>query len=539
MNWSQHLILVPVLLPMLCGALLILINEKRHGLKFSINMVSVLVLLGNAMLLLWLTNSGYWSDSIGVYLSGNWVAPFGISLVIDRLAALMLVLTAFLSAASLLYAMQGWSRIGVHFHSMFQFLLMGINGAFLTHDLFNLFVFFEVMLAASYGLLLHGYNLNRLRAGMQFIAINLVASLFFLIGIALIYAAIGTLNMADLAARVPTAAANELLLLKIGTAIMTIAFLVKSAMWPLCFWLPTTYAAASPPVAAMLVLMTKVGVYVIVRLWLLVFGDDSVVSGFGRDALLWGGMATIGFGAAGMLASDDYRRLAGYGSIVSSGILLAVVGLGHPTMISAALFYLLGSTLAVGAFMLLIELVERSRNPVAAMLAVTIEAFEFEETPEQPVGVGIPGAMAFLGLAFLTCALVIAGLPPLPGFIAKFSLLHALLGAGDADSVIAPISIALMLLLLLSGLAATIALIRNGVRTFWGSGAVSARLQITEVVPVTLLLFACLLLTFQAGPVMRYLHLTSEDLHNPSRYIDRVLSEQALPGVIQAEGGDP
>ena len=96
-----------------------------------------------------------------------------------------------------------------------------------------------------------------------------------------------------------------------------------------------------------------------------------------------------------------------------------------------------------------------------------------------------------------------------------------------------------MLLLLLSGLAATIALIRNGVRTFWGSGAVSARLQITEVVPVTLLLFACLLLTFQAGPVMRYLHLTSEDLHNPSRYIDRVLSEQALPGVIQAEGGDP
>ena len=148
MNWSQHLILVPVLLPMLCGALLILINEKRHGLKFSINMVSVLLLLGNAMLLLWLTNSGYWSDSIGVYLSGNWVAPFGISLVIDRLAALMLVLTAFLSAASLLYAMQGWSRIGVHFHSMFQFLLMGLNGAFLTGDLFNLFVFFELLLPA-------------------------------------------------------------------------------------------------------------------------------------------------------------------------------------------------------------------------------------------------------------------------------------------------------------------------------------------------------------------------------------------------------
>ncbi len=539
MNWSQHLILLPVLLPMLCGALLILINEKRHDLKFAINMASVLALLGVAVVLLGLTNSGFWTDNIGVYLAGNWAAPFGISLVIDRLAALMLVLTAILSTAALLYSMQRWSRIGVHFHSMFQFLLMGINGAFLTHDLFNLFVFFEVMLAASYGLLLHGYNLNRLRAGMQFIAINLVASLLFLIGIALVYAATGTLNMADLAARVPAATTDELLLLKIGAAIMTIAFLVKSAMWPLGFWLPTTYAAASPPVAAMLVLMTKVGVYVILRLWLLIFGNDSAADGFGRDALFWGGMATLAFGAAGMLASDDYRRLAGYGSIVSSGTLLAVIGMGQPAMISAALFYLLSSTLAVAAFLLLIELIERSRNPVDAMLAVTIEAFEFEETPEQPVGVGIPGALAFLGLAFLTCALVIAGLPPLPGFIAKFGLIHTMLGAGGPDASIGSTSVLLMTLLLLAGLAATISLIRNGVRTFWASGAVPARLHITEVVPISLLVLACLLLTVQAGPVMRYLHLTSADLHNPSLYVDRVLSEQVVPGVLRAEGSQP
>src|SRR5690606_23508018 len=150
-------------------------------------------------------------------------------------------------------------------------MLMGLNGAFLTHDLFNLFVFFEIMLAASYGLLLHGYNAGRIRAGMQFVAINLLASLLVLIGVALIYANTGTLNMADVAARVREMDAAELGLLRTGMTVLLIVFLVKSAMWPFGFWLPTTYAEASPPVAAMFVLMTKVGVYSILRVWLPVF----------------------------------------------------------------------------------------------------------------------------------------------------------------------------------------------------------------------------------------------------------------------------
>src|SRR5690606_28838389 len=146
------------------------------------------------------------------------------------------------------------------------------------------------MLAASYGLLLHGYNLNRIRAGMQFIAVNLVASLLFLIGVALIYASTGTLNMADLAARVAEIGETDLVLLKTGAGALAIAFLVKSAMWPLGFWLPNTYAAASPPVAMMFVLMTKVGAYAILRLWLLVFSDDAgEAAGFGSELLFWGG----------------------------------------------------------------------------------------------------------------------------------------------------------------------------------------------------------------------------------------------------------
>jgi multicomponent K+:H+ antiporter subunit D len=535
--WTQHLIVAPVLLPLVCGALLVPINESRHTLKFALNLGSTLGLLALALLLVWQTDSGQWPGGIGVYLAANWTAPFGIALLADRLAALMLLLAAVAALATLLYSAQRWSRIGVHFHSLFQFLLMGLNGAFLTNDLFNLFVFFEVMLAASYGLLLHGYNVTRIRAGIQYIAVNLAASLLFLIGVALIYAAAGTLNMSDLAARLPALGADELALLKVGVAVLAIAFLVKSAMWPLGAWLPTTYAAASPPVAAMLALMTKVGAYVILRLWLLVFSDEAgAAAGFGFDFLLWGGMATIVFGAAGMLASEAPGRLAGYAAIVSSGILLAVIGYGQPSLVAPGLYYLLGSTLALQAFLLLLELIERIRSPGAAMLALTMEAFAVEEAPGEPVGVGIPAAFAFLGLAFAGCALVITGLPPLSGFVAKFSLMHALLNPDAADGAVTPATWTLMALILLSGLAAIISLLRFGVRTFWASGKiVPPRLPFSEAAPISLLLLLCVLLTVQAGPVMDYLVRTAENLHRPGLYVDRVLSEPAVPGVQDKE----
>lgn len=531
--WDQHLIAVPVLLPLLCGALLIPLNESRHHLKFSINLGSVICLLAVAIRLMWMADSGYWPQGIGVYLAANWAAPFGIALVADRLAALMLVLTALVAAAALLYSMQRWSRIGVHFHSRFQFLLMGINGAFLTHDIFNLFVFFEVMLAASYGLLLHGYNVARIRAGMQYIAVNLAASLLFLIGAALIYASVGTLNMADLAARLSAINTDGLTLLKVGTAVLALAFVIKSAMWPLCFWLPATYAAASPPVAAMLVLMTKVGAYAILRVWLLVFGGEAgAAAGFGFDALLWGGMATIIFGSAGMLASEEPGRLAGYGAIVSSGILLSVIGYGQPSLVSAGLYYLLGSTWALAAFMLLLEVIERIRSPGAAVLALTMEAFAVEEEPGEPVGVSIPAVLAFMGLSFVGCALIITGLPPLSGFVAKFGLFHALLNPGTPGATVTPTAWTLIMLILLSGLSATIALLRFGVRTFWAAGNVTPpRVPITEAAPITLLLLLCVVLTLQAGPAIAYLERATQDLHRPERYIGRVLGEPVVPGV--------
>ena len=534
---DQHLIAVPILLPLLCGALLIPLNEKRHRLKFAINLGAAMGLLATAIRLMWTVDSGVWPQGIGVYLAANWAAPFGIALLADRLAAMMLLLTAVLAVAALLYSARGWSRVGVHFHSLFQFLLMGLNGAFLTHDLFNLFVFFEVMLAASYGLLLHGYDIVRLRAGMQYVAINLAASFVFLIGVSLIYASTGTLNMADLAARLPAIEPEGLTLLKIGVAVLTLAFLAKSAMWPLGFWLPGTYAAASPPVAAMLVLMTKVGVYVILRVWLLAFSDDAgAAAGFGATALRWGGMATIVFGAAGMLANEAPGRVAGFAAIVSSGILLSVIGHGQPALLKAGLYYLLASTLALAAFMLLVELIERIRSPGAAVLALTMEAFGIEQAESEPVGISIPAALAFLGLSFATCALIIAGLPPLPGFVAKFGLFHALINPDSAGHAATSASWLLLAAILLAGLAATIALLRVGVRTFWSAGRiVPPHIPLSEALPIGFLLLLSVVLALQAAPVFGYLARTTDDLQQPQRYIDRVRGEPVTPAPAAKE----
>ncbi len=536
LDWSRHLVILPVLLPLLCGALLATLTQGRHRLKFAVAYISVLALLANALALAWLAD-GSWPGGIGVYLAANWSAPFGIALVADRLSALMLVLTALLGLAALHYAQPRWSRIGVHFHSLFQFLLMGINGAFLTNDLFNLFVFFEVMLASSYGLVLHGYNVARLRASMQYIAVNLVASLLFLIGVAMIYAVTGTLNMADLAGRVPGLASTDAGLLKAGVAVLALAFLAKSAMWPLGFWLPTTYAAASPPVAVMLALMTKVGAYVLLRIWLIVFSDSAgELSRYGYDALLWGGMATIVFGAAGMLATDTAGRMAGYAAIVSSGTLLSVIGYGQPLLVTAGLYYYLASTLAIAAFVLLIELFDRIRTPGAAMLALTMEAFAVEDAPAEPKGRGVPAAMAFLSLAFLACALIIAGLPPLSGFVAKFGMFHALINPGPGVAPIGATGWTLIALVFGSGLIAIVSLMRFGVRTFWASEVLAPpALHPSEALPVAGLLLASVLMTVQAQPLFAYLARASADIHRPALYIDAVRSAPSVPGPTSAK----
>ena len=530
MTWMNQLIVAPILLPLLTAAIMLWLGEKHRPLKAQINLWSSILGLGISIsLFMWVQTTGT-TGSIGVYLPGNWEVPFGIVLVVDHLSAMMLVLTGIVGVCALLFALARWDRAGASFHALFQIQLMGLYGAFLTADLFNLFVFFEMMLAASYGLLLHGSGPMRVKAGLHYIAINLAASSLFLVGVSLIYGATGTLNMADLAMRITTIGPESRMLMEAGAAILGIAFLVKAGMWPLGFWLPATYSAATPPVAAIFAILTKVGVYILLRLSMLLFGADAGASlGFGQSVLLYGGLLTIGFGAIGVLASQAMGRLAGYCVLVSSGTLMAAIGLGNGAVIGGALFYLVSSTLTICAFFLLIELVERARDAGADVLAVTMEAYGDvdENEAEKEGGVAVPGTMAVLGLCFCACAILLSGLPPLSGFLAKFAMLHGLFNPGSFgdDAPVSGAEWAYTALLILSGLAAMIAMNRVGIRTFWTSieGTIP-RVFLIEITPVLILLAACVFLSFQAGPVMRYMDATAKSLGEPQNYIGRVMS---------------
>ncbi|GAU86218.1 monovalent cation/H+ antiporter subunit D [Bosea sp. BIWAKO-01] len=541
MDWTRHLLIVPILLPLITGAALLLIDELRHTLKALLSIASGVLLLVTAIVLMRLADGvadggGALSSS---YALANWPAPFAIVLVLDRLSALMLALASTLALAALVFSTARWHRAGPHFHTLFQFMLMGLGGAFLTGDLFNLFVFFEVTLAASYGLLLHGSGAFRVRAGLHYIAINLAASLLFLIGVSLIYGTAGTLNMADLAVRLPGVPAEDRALLHAGVAILGIAFLVKAGMWPLCFWLPSAYMAAAAPVAAIFVVLTKVGTYVLLRLSLLLFAPEAQgAAGFGGTVLLWGGMATILFATSGVLSSQSLGRLAGFSVLISAGTLLAAVGIGNTAVVSGALFYLVSSSLSVAAFFLLIELVERSREPAADVLSVTMEAYgdetdESEEHEDQEVGVTVPGALAILSVSFGCVALLLAGLPPLSGFIAKFAMLTGMLNPDGLGSIAEiPGSIWLLVaLVILSGLATLVAMMRSGVRIFWTPlEELVPRVVMVEVAPIVALLALCAVLTVWGGPMLSYTEAAARSLHAPSTYIQSVLGTGHLPG---------
>ncbi|HEF4761989.1 TPA: monovalent cation/H+ antiporter subunit D [Pseudomonas putida] len=547
MNAMTHLIAAPILLPLLTAAIMLMLGEKHRPLKARINLFSSLLGLGISLLLLQWTQTTGVPGSIGVYLPGNWQVPFGLVLVVDRLSALMLVLTGIIGVSALLFAMARWDSAGSSFHALFQIQLMGLYGAFLTADLFNLFVFFEVLLAASYGLMLHGSGRARVSSGLHYISINLLASTLFLIGAALIYGVTGTLNMADLALKIPLVPEVDRGLLHAGAGILAVAFLAKAGMWPLNFWLVPAYSSASAPVAAMFAIMTKVGVYTFLRLWTLLFSGQAGASAyFGGDWLIYGGMATIVCAAVAILAAQRLERMASLSILVSAGILLSAIGFAQPNLIGAALFYLVSSTLALSALFLLAELIERSRSaseipledenemlPRPLESSAPVKGINLDDDQKAVVGQVIPWTMAFLGLSFIACALLIVGMPPLSGFIGKLGLLSALLnplGLGNE----APISNAawgLLALLILSGLASLLAFSRLGIQRFWTPAErPSPVLRRLECVPIFALLGLSIALTFKAEPLLRYTQAAADALNNPQQYVMAVLGTRAVPG---------
>jgi multicomponent K+:H+ antiporter subunit D len=541
---SPLIIVIPVVLPLVTAAVLLLLGERRRRLGSMVNLTATLAGLAVATTILLRVDSGGASGTIAVYLASNWEAPFGIVLVADRLSALMLVLVGVVSVCAALYAEGAWARAGVYFHPLFQIQLMGLNGAFLTGDLFNLFVFFEVMLAASYGLHLHGSGGPRVRSGVHYIAVNLLASSLFLVGLSVLYGVMGTLSMADLAAKIALVPVGDRGLLYAGATILSVAFLIKAAIWPLNAWLVPAYMATSAPVAALFAMMTKVGVYALLRLWTLLFSANTGPSAhFGGTVLLYGGLATLAFGALGLVASTRLGRIAAFSIIVSSGTLLAAVAMGSAAVTAAALFYMVSATLAVSALFLLDEQIDRigtdaqPRLPDVDILPGEDTNLDDEQVPL--VGRTLRGSIALLGLTFMVAALLVAGLPPLSGFLAKLSLLTAVI---NRDGGISPSGWAFFALVLVAGLAAILSFSRAGIHHIWSNRSGSARLRIVEAVAVLALISSCILLAVGAEPVMRYTRATAESLHAPNAYIETVLSTRARPKPAPArldQGGAP
>ena len=510
----SHLMVLPVVLPLMVAAAL-LAFAPRPARARALGLATTFALVAIAGGLLAQSADGAYR----VYALGAWPAPFGIVLVLDRTAALMLAMTSLVALAALAAAASGWDLRGRHFHALFQFQLAGLNGAFLTGDLFNLFVFFEVLLIASYCLLLHGLGAERLRAAVHYVVLNLTASALFLVAVATLYGLTGTLNMADLAERVAGLPAGDAAYARAAGLVLFVVFAVKAALFPLQFWLPATYAAASAPVAALFAVMTKVGMYSIARLYPMVFGEDAGAAALPGTPLLPLALATLALGAVGALAAPHLRGIVANFTIVSAGTVLVALSLASQPGMAAALYYMAHSSFALAALFLVAGLLAAQRGAAGDRLA-------------PGPALAQPG---LIGMLLLIGALGLAGLPPLSGFVGKLLLLQAARGA-PAPWVWGVVLAATLL--------AIVCLTRAGSLLVWNSAPGAARAPAAgpgEIVPVVFLLACGVLMAAFAAPIHRFTDAAAAQLLAPRGYIDTVLEAAPTPRVrpLPRPGGAP
>ena len=504
-----HWIILPVVLPAILAPFIVLAARYHVGIQRVFSIAGVVAQIMLAASLAWQTSDG----TVLLYQLGDWAAPFGIVVVGDRLSTMMVLLTAILGLFVLLYSIgSGWDTRGRHFHALFQFQLMGIMGAFLTGDLFNLFVFFEVLLIASYGLMIHAGGNARLRAGVQYVLFNLMGSTLFLFALGAIYAETGTLNMADLAQRLSSVDPAETVGIRLAAVLLLMVFAVKAALLPLHFWLPSSYAEAPAPVAALFAIMTKVGAYAIIRVYTMIFAPGVAVTAGLHDVwLLPAALASLALGMIGVLAARSLDRLVAFSVIGSMGMVMVTISLFTPESIAAALYYIIHSTLAAASLFLITDLVAHGRGD----LRLTAQPF-------------FAGGRRTAGL-FFVAAIAMAGLPPLSGFIGKLLILDA---AFDQDSMRW-----IWAIVLSASLISVVGFARAGSTVFWKARSVDPEpdaetfpapdaLSYVAVGGLIALLVAH---TVFAGPAYRYATATAEQLFNPTAYITTVLE---TPGKL-------
>lgn len=508
-----HWIIAPIVLPAMLAPFIVLAARHHNGIQRVFSVAGVLALIAIAASLALQASDG----TITLYQLSDWAAPFGIVLVADRLSTMMVLLTAVLALFVLLYAIgSGWDERGRHFHPLFQFQLMGIMGAFLTGDLFNLFVFFEVLLIASYGLMIHAGGNVRLRAGVQYVLFNLLGSTLFLFALGALYAETGTLNMADLAGRVALISEDASVGIRIASVMLLMVFAIKAALVPLHFWLPSSYAEAPAPVAALFAIMTKVGAYAIIRVYTLIFGPDvAVTEGLHGLWLLPAALVSLTVGMIGVLAAKKLDRLVAFSVIGSMGMVMVAISMFTADSISAALYYIVHSTLAAAALFLISDLVRTGRASLSLVAMPTL------------AGAALTSAL------FFTAAIAMTGLPPLSGFLGKLMILDA---AFDT-----PLAVWIWVIVLCSSLISIVGFARAGSVLFWKAKSIALPEEGTQQAAPTALsyisVFGLLALlvahTVFAGPMYAYAQATSAQLFAPEPYVSTVLETPGKPRKIK------
>jgi multicomponent Na+:H+ antiporter subunit D len=492
----SNLPILPVVIPMVAGALLILARENR-GLSRAISLAANLLTLGAALTLVERVRTG----GIQTLAFGEWPAPFGIVFTVDMLGALMCAVTMVVSTATLVFASRSLdeARERYFFHAFFQFLLMGVNGSFLTGDIFNLFVWFEVLLISSYALMSLGGEPYQLEETFKYLVTNAVASTLFLFSVGLLYALTGTLNMADLVGKI--AAIESPTLVGVLATMFMLVFSIKAALFPVYMWLPRAYFAPPTVISGLFGgLLTKVGVYALFRVVTLWFSAVPFV----QPVLLFVAGATMLFGVLGALSQWDMKRVLSYHIISQIGYMIMGLGLLTPLGLAGGIFYMIHHIMVKTALFLIAGSVESSRGT----------------THLKRLG-GIVETEPTLSVLFFTAGLALAGAPPLSGFVAKFVLIDAGIATGSWGIV--TVSVAVSFLTLFS-------MMKIFRYAFWRKESVPP----TEVPGAPVLWGAAgalialgILLGLGAEFAMPYAELAAAQLLNPAAYVEAVLGSVA------------
>ncbi|MFC0522528.1 Na+/H+ antiporter subunit D [Pontibacillus salicampi] len=492
----SNLAVLPILIPLLSGIIAAFIPRKLTFVRLFSKIMAI-VSLAIALYL------GYEVSMNGSVIleTGGWKAPYGIILVADMLSVLLIITTNIIGVACVFYASRSLSekQESFYFYTFFFLLITGVSGAFLTGDLFNLFVFFEVLLMASYGLIVLGSGKVQLRESIKYVLLNLFSSILFVTVISFLYSVVGTVNMAQIGERVQQV--DQKGILTTIAILLFFVFATKAAIFPLYYWLPKSYIVPNPVVSALFgALLTKVGIYSIIRVFTIIFVHDTDIT---HQLFLWLAAFTMLFGVIGALSTHNIKLIVAYNIIPAVGFMLMGIGLNTEASLSGSVYYLVHDMIVKGSLFLLVGAI--------AALAGTSDL--------RKMG-GLIHHYPVLGWLFLIASITLAGIPPFSGFIGKLLLLQAGLEQGR---------IALVIVGLITSLLILFSMIRIFIQGFWGEkdDTITPNLTLSKKYtwPIAFLVFFSVFLGAGAELVYPFVEDISTYLLDPSEYIESVLKE--------------